>query len=91
MIVGSNASLLAGGMAAIKHTATARGKSARATRLQNAFQSGCCMMGNRPTGAGRLLSTIFLDTADQHGTPMPVEPGLNSVADMGRAIFVFSS
>ena len=33
-----------------------------------------------------MLSATSIQTTDQHGTPMAIEPGLNAVAHMGRAV-----
>ncbi len=34
----------------------------------------------------QVLSTTSIETADEHGTPVAIEPGLNAVAHMGRSI-----
>jgi len=37
-------------------------------------------------GGRRALSATSIETADEHGTPVAIEPGLDAVAHMGRAI-----
>ncbi len=35
---------------------------------------------------GQILSPISIEAADQHGTALAVEPGLNAVPHMGRSV-----
>lgn len=84
-MIGSKASRLAGGIRAIRHPATAKGKSARATRLQRVFHSGCCIIG-RSSLDRTALAAFLIEAPNEDGTAMPIEPGLNAVAYVGRAI-----
>lgn len=42
--------------------------------------------GSNLLGPGQVLSTISIETADQHGAAVAVEPGLNAIPHMGRSV-----
>lgn len=42
--------------------------------------------GSNLLGPGQVLSPISIETADQHGAALAIEPGLDAVSHMGRSV-----